>query len=348
MDDYKAMITIDYNVLHQELSQLTPRRVLLEIPRWLKHLTTDIVRETRQHAQDVFISADDVWGACYFNVDLFRRLEADCLVHIGHGRFCKTSFPMVLVPFLFTDRKRLFALLDKATSILRPYQSVHVECSLEFGHYLPEITQLFRDNGMTISHRGSERDLIPTLGCRYEHLKSIEHKAAAILYIGEQFYSDGAVETTSLPLFCVEPYQNEVFEYPSSYTPDFRDRRRALFDQIGRAKQIGIVVETHFGQMRLAQAQWYQAEFHKRHQEAEIVLVTDMSPQKLAVFGSFDLFVNTTCPRVTYFQDFGQLPLVTEQEVLAYLANRPFPERIHHSWLKLPGQRRLRTECVSQ
>jgi diphthamide biosynthesis enzyme Dph1/Dph2-like protein len=338
MLDFRKLIQIDYEILERELDRIRPQRVLLEIPRWLRHELDTILEHTRKRSSDVFLLGDDVWGACYFNVDLMRRVNADCIIHFGHGKFCSTDFELVLIPYLFTNWEHLEQLVLECAQQLGTGRKIYVELSLEFRHLTKKIVQTFSDYGIQVERLKANLSS-SCLGCRYEPLTRATGKYDAVVFVADEFYGYGSVEAVGTSVFVIEPYLNKVIEYGSQYAQSLRNSRQDLFAKIGLASRIGIIVETHVGQMRLKQAAWYKEELAKKGQAAEILFFSEVTPSKLLTFPSVDIFINTTCPRLSHYGSFEGIPIISEQEALHYINDAAYPSRILFNFPRIEGNK---------
>ena len=341
--DYTGRIELDFDALNRELRARSPRRVYLEIPRWLRFMTADILTVIRNYTGEIFLSGEDTWGACYFDVDQFKRLEADCLVHVGHAKFCSTELPVILVPYHYTGLDHILKLLADSLSLLSAHRRLHLELSLEFCRIGEQIEQFYNQHGFTVSRHKSGSQRVPALGCRYGHLQHHLREVDALVYVADQFYSDGAIEESPVPVFCIEPYLDKVLAHPRQYGDEYHSWRRQIFESIPDAERIAILVDVQFAQAQVSHARAFQRAFQELGHSTEIVLLRGITPEKIEHLDDFDLFVNTACPRLLYYGQYSHLDIVTAQEASAFLGSREYPSKCSSNWLTkldLSGRRR--------
>lgn len=291
------------------------KRVALQMPEGFLIFATRLADVLEQFTgAEMVILGDVTYGACCVDDFTARTLGCDFLIHYGHSCLVPlnvTSIPTVYVFVdIAVDREHIKALIrsnwEPGTRIammgivqfVASIQCIKRELEGEYGILLPQA-----------------RPLSPAevLGCTSPKIEGAE----LILFVGDgRFHLESAmIANPGIPTYRYNPYlqrcTREEYHHETMY-----GRRKASIARAMSAKHWGLILGTIGRQGNPRILDDMIARLRERGKEYTVVLLSEIRPEKLALFRDVQAWVQVACPRLSI--DWGEafsLPLLTPYEL---------------------------------
>ncbi|KAI5964687.1 DPH1 [Candida pseudojiufengensis] len=301
------------------------KRIALQMPEGLliySLIISDILEEFCQ--VEILVMGDVSYGACCIDDYTARSLDCDFIVHYAHS---------CLVPIDVTEIKVLY---------------VFVTINIDEKHLINTIKRNF-DQGSQIAIFGTiqfnptihsvksklENDLekpiylIPpqtrplskgeVLGCTSARLNK-EHIKATI-YVGDgRFHLESSlIHNPEIPAYRYDPYDRK-------FTREYYDQKQLISvrnDAVlttRKAKKIGLILGALGRQGNPVTLQKLETQLAGKGIQIVKIILSEIFPQKLAMFDDIDAFIQVACPRLSI--DWGYAfnkPLLTPYEAMVML-----------------------------
>jgi 2-(3-amino-3-carboxypropyl)histidine synthase len=286
----------------KKVKDMNAGTVGLQFPEGLKIHAVKVARQIEDETNaTIIISADPCYGACDV-ADMDMSGEVDLLVHFGHRP------------------------LPIDYSLLEGYKRIGLVTTTQHLHLLDQIADFLEQNGKDIlMSKGTGTTRGQVLGCNFSAIKNID--ADAFLYVGSgNFHALGIKLFTDKLVVVADPYLGEARKID-----EFADRilriRFARITKAMEAEKFGIIVSSKKGQSRLELAKILKKILEEEGKEAFILLLDDVSPDRLLPFMELDAFVMTACPRIAIDDSkMYKKPLLTPQELEIALGRRKWDD----------------------
>lgn len=300
---------------------LKAESVGLQFPEGLKLHAVEVASEIEaETGATVIISADPCFGACdVADIDMMGMV--DLLVHFGHKPL-PINYDM---PVIFVDassKMELLGSVGNAMSLMESYKRIGLVTTVQHLKQLDEVAEFLEQNGKeVIINEGAGTSRGQVLGCNFSAIKNLD--VDAFLYVGSgNFHALGITLFTDKPVIIADPYLDEA-----RMINDFSDRTlRIRFARIAKAmdaQKFGIIVSTKKGQNRMDLAKDLKIMLAEEGLKGFILLVDDVSPEKLLPYMDLDAFVMTACPRIAIDDSKRyKKPLLTPQELEIAIGRR--------------------------
>lgn len=299
------------------------QRVALQMPEGLLIYLLILADILEQFCQvETVVMGDVLYGACCIDDYTARALQCDFIIHYAH---------LCLVPVDVTKIKVLYVFvtinIDEdhlAKTLQRNFpQGARLAC---FG------TIQFNPTIHSVSSRLAAQDsplyVIPpqtmplskgeVLGCTLARLDS---NIDAMVYVGDgRFHLESAmIHNPHIPAYRYDPYSRK-------FTRELYDQEQMVAvrqDAIATAKKaskIGLILGALGRQGNPVTLARIEENFSKRGIQVVKIILSEIFPQKLAMFDDIDAFVQVACPRLSI--DWGyafEKPLLTPYEAMVML-----------------------------
>jgi len=316
---------LEINEIIARIRELNAKFVGLQFPEGLKLHAVDVARQIESETgTTVIISADPCFGACDV-ADVDMNGMVDVLIHFGHK-------PLPInydIPVIFVDassKMELLGSVGNAMGLLENYKRIGLVTTAQHLKQLGEVAEFLEQNGKeVVINEGVGTTWGQVLGCNFSAIKNID--VDAFLYVGSgNFHALGITLFTDKPVIIADPYLDEA-----RLITDFSDRiLRIRFARIAKAmdaENFGIIVSTKKGQNRLDLAKKLKNMLEEEWREGFILLLDDVSPEKLLPYMDLDAFVMTACPRIAIDDSKRyKKPLLTPQELEIAIGRREWED----------------------
>src|SRR3989344_1406082 len=276
---------------------------IVQIPEGLKDRTTWILDELEGSSHSIFVKMDPCYGACDLPLNDMKALNADSVIHIGHGAIHKhkdilyiTCHYNLTQEELEKNAQRLLKELQK-----RKISSVALIANAQYNHCLPTLKQILFREGITC-HIGGGTPRIASvgqvLGCNYTVVESVQPTVDANVYFGDgYFHPQGLVFSTSKPVIVVNPLHGTVEEISEKSRDRFMRKRFGAIAKASDAKTFGIMVSVKSGQRQKEKALELVKAIERAGRKAYL-LEMDLVNESYMMGVKVDCLVKTACNRI--------------------------------------------------
>lgn len=289
------------NSLINKLREKRPKRIILQGPDGYRNRLLAIYETILSELGDVeiFIDGERSFGGCditTYTLNYFNKIDA--IVHVGHTQYqlnIKFNVPIYYLPLyddISVNKRELRNLLEIIAG-----KKVVLLYSLQFKKICLEILDMLREHikeyNFNVVYYGQ------LIGCDKNIVKRLRGKADIIVIIGSgRFHGLGIYIWTGIKTLVFDVYRNKIIDLD-------RDRKRILsliadrIDKTANSKKIGIIITVKSGQYHYEIAKKIKKELEKRNKKAYLILMQEITPEKLKYFLDIDAFIQTGCPRIS-------------------------------------------------
>ncbi|KAJ2018364.1 Diphthamide biosynthesis protein 1 [Coemansia sp. RSA 922] len=313
-----SLLPSNYNFeIHKtiwQIRRLAATRVAVQFPEGLMIFACTIadILETFGGVE-VVIMGDVTYGACCVDDFSAVALGCDFMVHYGHS---------CLVPVNVTTIKTMYVFVDIGIDTEHFVRTV--EKNFEAGTRIALVGVIqFVTALQTCKHVLEEKYpvMIPQakplspgelLGCTSPRLTDID----VIVYLGDgRFHLESImIHNPLIPAYAYDPYGKKFTRERYSHD-EMHSLRQSAIATAKKAKKFGLILGTLGRQGNPKVLEELQERLVKRGIAYEVVLLSEIFPQKLAQFPDVDCWVQVACPRLSI--DWGYAfpkPLLTPYE----------------------------------
>jgi 2-(3-amino-3-carboxypropyl)histidine synthase len=188
------------------------------------------------------------------------------------------------------------ALDDKAIDALPA--RICLAASVQFVSQLPELKKMLESKGKKTSLVEARHAAFPgqILGCGWEGLK-FDENADAFLYIGDgMFHPKALMMAAEKDVFVLDPVNNTFGKLDPKIIEAMQKKNKVALVKFLHAENIGVLLSTKPGQMRLSEALGLKKRFPDK---SFYYLASDtIDFSQLENFTFVECFVNTACNRL--------------------------------------------------
>lgn len=199
--------------------------------------------------------------------------------------------------FYIPVNAELEAVLDEKIISALP-KRLCLAASVQFVSQLPEIRKILEAKGKKTSLVSVKHAAIPgqILGCGWENLK-FDNKTDAFLYIGDgMFHPKALMMASEKDVFALDPVNNSFAKLDRREIEVIRRKTKVAQVKFLHAENIGVLLSTKPGQMRLNEALGLKKRFPEKKFFYLVSNTVDFS--QLENFSFVECFVNTACNRI--------------------------------------------------
>jgi len=326
-------LDLEFEKLERELKKRKPKKVLVQLPEGIKIHALEVAEKIQKLGIKVVFSGNTCWGGCSADPQEAKLVEADLIVHFGHAPFYEVNFPIIYVEI--KDKINLIPLLKKSLSKIEKYKKIGIAYSVQHRHDLEKIKTFYEKNKKKIIlPKKVGRAFYPghVVGCEYGGLKLIQDQVDCFIIIGNRFHSLGASLAVKKPVFLLDVYNNEVSNMELFKEKIIKERIISI-EKAKKAKVFGILIEVKPGQ-KFGNPDFLLEKFEGKGKKAILILMNEITPEKLMNFYHVDAFVELACPRIAV-DDYAKYekPILTYREALVILEEKSIEELIEKGFV---------------
>eukprot|EP00047_Mylnosiga_fluctuans_P020832 m.96866 g.96866 ORF g.96866 m.96866 type:complete len:429 (+) comp8647_c0_seq4:3-1289(+) len=288
------------------------KRVALQLPEGLQMFACVLadIFETFCGVETI-IMADVTYGACCVDDFTARALGADLLVHYGHSCLVPIDATAIAMLYVFVDINIDMAhLIDTIKLNFPPGQHLALVGTIQFAPALHAAAAALPEHRVTVPR---ESPLSPgeILGCTSPRVA-----ADALVYIGDgRFHLESAmIANPTLPAYRYDPY-SKVFSREGYDHEVMYARRQRAIATAAAAKTVGVILGALGRQGSPGVLATLKQSIEAAGKRVVVVVLSEIFPQKLALFEDIDAWVQIACPRLSI--DWGEAfarPLLSPYE----------------------------------
>jgi 2-(3-amino-3-carboxypropyl)histidine synthase len=314
-----------------EINEKNAKRIAIQLPSGLKRKAPEILAELQKivgEEVELLVLGDTSYGACDLRDIEAEKIGADLMIHFGHASFgVKEVLPTIYIEF-FSDQD-ISPVVEKAAREIKE-ERIGLLSVVQFTKQIEKAQKILEKAGKKVivgQSQSRSKHAGQILGCDFTAGTSMEKDIDCFLYIGTgDFHPAGVAMGTKKIVYVADPERNEIRDME-----ELKDKllrvRFAKIEAAKKAKRFGIIVSPKGGQNRLPYARKVASLLQKFGKEAFIVVVDEITPQKLDEF-MFDYWVCTACSRIAYDDEAVYKKMITPQEVEIVTGNREWKDYV--------------------
>jgi 2-(3-amino-3-carboxypropyl)histidine synthase len=330
-----AALPAHYNFeVHKTIARIRhvdARRVALQLPEGLLLFAiplSDIIE--RFTGATTVILGDVTYGACCVDDLSAKALDCDFLVHYGHS--CLISIRDCCLPnmmYVFVEiQVDVSHFVEMVRKVVPSTARVVMVSTIQFVGSLRVAAEQLRDHFALPITVPQNRPLSggELLGCTSPELGAGAHDVALYLGDGRFHLESFMIANPDIAAYKYDPYtkalSTEQYDHPQMHA-----MRRAAIEEAAHATTFGLVLGTLGRQGRPPILERLQRLMEEHQRQYIVVLLSEIFPQKLAMFEGVDAWVQVACPRLSI--DWGTAfakPLLTPYEAEVCLGVAPWRE----------------------
>ncbi len=173
----------------------------------------------------------------------------------------------------------------------------------QFTNQLNQLKEFLENEGKEIfvgisNYKAIEKGQV--LGCDIESPLSISEKVDCFVYLGTGYFHSILVSIeTNKQVFQANPVAEFIKEIDETEIERYKILKKSTISNAKKAKKLGILVCTKFGQENLELAKKIRAELIKNGKKSYIFLFETLNPEELLNFPDIEAWINTACPRIS-------------------------------------------------
>lgn len=332
----------------QRINTLEAKHVALQMPEGLLLYATvisDVLQRLVPTLDQVSILGDVTYGACCVDDLGAQALGAQLLVHYGHS--CLVPIQHTVIPCLYVfveiaiDVPHMVDCLDLTLSSTGDNRHVYLLGTIQFRHALSEAQEILNAKGYSTSIPQA-KPLSPgeVLGCTspvLTHDTTMEGNGddtttnALVLFVADgRFHLESTlISNPHIPLFYrYDPYSKVLTE--ESYDHEkMKSIRLQAIETAKSANVFGILLGTLGRQGNPGILLRIQERLRAHNKKSFTMLVSEITPAKLALFTKVDAWVQVACPRLSV--DWGHFlskrPVLNPYELFVCLEETSWREK---------------------
>ncbi|KAK6504830.1 Diphthamide biosynthesis protein 1 [Arthrobotrys musiformis] len=337
-----ALLPANYNFeLHKTVHNIRlarATRVALQLPEGLQMFActlSDIV--TRFTDAEVLIMGDVTYGACCIDDYTALALGCDFLVHYAHSCLIPSDVNRIKTLYVFVsidiDAKHFVATI---TRNFTAGKHLAVVGTIQFNATIHGVKSDLQDAGISIS----VPQILPlskgeVLGCTAPKLSNQKksrdgtlsqeaEKVDAVVYLGDgRFHLESImIQNPNIPAYRYDPYSRKFTREEYDHV-EMQSLRMTAITQARRAKKWGLILGTLGRQGNPNTLANLEDRLKEMGIDYVLLLLSEIFPGKLAMFGDVDAWVQVACPRLSI--DWGYAfprPLLSPYEAWVALGTR--------------------------
>lgn len=301
------------------------KRVALQMPEGLLIYSLVISDILEQFCQvETVVMGDVTYGACCIDDYTAKALDCDFIVHYAHSCLVPVDVTSIKVLYIFVtiniDENHVINTLKlnfPANTNLAIFGTIQfnptihsikgkLENDLDHPLYLipPQLKPLSKGE---------------VLGCTSARLD--KSHITAMIYLGDgRFHLESAmIHNPDIPAYRYDPYSRK-FTHEYYDQQQMMDVRELAITTAKNAKVVGLILGGLGRQGNPITLQNLEEKLVERGYQVVKIMLSEIFPQKLAMFNNIDAFIQVACPRLSI--DWGyafEKPLLTPYEAMVML-----------------------------
>lgn len=296
-------------------------RVALQMPEGLLIYSLIISDILEQFCEvETIVMGDVSYGACCIDDYTARALDCDFIIHYAHSCLVPIDVTKIKVLYVFVtiniDEKHLINTIKRNFN-----QGDQIACfgTIQFNPAIHSIRGLLENDAekpiYVIPPQTHPLSKGEVLGCTSARLDS---KIDAMIYVGDgRFHLESAmIHNPKIPAYRYDPYSRKFTREHYDQEQMVKVRQDAIHSA-RNAKKVGLILGALGRQGNPQTLDRLEKVFSDAGVETVKIILSEIFPQKLAMFDDIDAFVQVACPRLSI--DWGYAfdkPLLTPYEAM--------------------------------
>lgn len=301
------------------------KRVALQMPEGLliySLIISDILENFC--GVETVVMGDVSYGACCIDDYTARALDCDLIVHYAHSCLVPIDNMSIKVLYVFvTINIDEIHLINTIKRNFRPGSRLAIFGTIQFNPTIHSVRHKLEQEETNpyylITPQSRPLSKGEVLGCTSARLD--KHQIEAMIYIGDgRFHLESSmIHNPEIPAYRYDPYSRK-------FTREYYDQQQLIdiredaIKAASSAKRIGLILGALGRQGNPVTLKKLETELNNRGISVVKIILSEIFPQKLAMFDDIDAFVQVACPRLSI--DWGYAfnkPLLTPYEAMVML-----------------------------
>ncbi|SCW01970.1 LAFE_0E11276g1_1 [Lachancea fermentati] len=311
------------------------KRVALQMPEGLLIYALVISDILEQFCNcETVVMGDVSYGACCIDDFTARSLDCDFIVHYAHSCLVPIDVTLIKVLYVFVtiniDETHLIKTLEK--NFARGSR-IAMFGTIQFNPTIHSIKEKFLNTEHLLYIIPPQ--IMPlskgeVLGCTSQRLD--KEQIDAMVYVGDgRFHLESAmIHNPEIPAYRYDPYSRK-FTIERYDQKQLVELRSDAIEKAKRGKKFGLILGALGRQGNLATVNNLESRLKEAGKTVCKIILSEIFPQKIALFDDIDVFVQVACPRLSI--DWGYAfnkPLLTPYETNVLLEkDRMFSEKYY-------------------
>lgn len=323
LNDAISNLPKNYNFeIHKTIFQIqknNAHRVALQFPEGLLLYACPIGDILERFAQvEIVIMGDVTYGACCIDDYTAKLIGCDFMIHYGHSCLVPIDVTFIKVLYVFVDIAiDTSRFIDIAKEYFPSKSRLALVSTIQFVPSLNIIKQGLVNNEHSFDVIIPQiKPLSPgeILGCTSPVIDA--NLVDAIVYIGDgRFHLESmSISNPTIPIFKYDPFTRCLSREEYSHNEMNQNRYDAI-QKAKKSKKFGLILGTLGRQGNVGIFDNIKRMLEEMGLEYMMVLISEISPQKLSLFSDIDAWIQVACPRLSI--DWGhyfQHPIMTPFE----------------------------------
>ncbi|KAK8793323.1 hypothetical protein WA158_004682 [Blastocystis sp. Blastoise] len=286
---------------------------------------------------EMIIMGDVTYGACCVDDLTARRLGAEFLVHYGHSCLVPITTTKLPMLYVFVEIKiDVKHIVDTIKFNIEKNQRIAILGTIQFTAAINAVANELKDiypNFIIPQRKPLSRGEV--LGCTSPQIEDVD----IIVFIADGRFHIESCMISNPHIKCLRynPYDQEITHEEYDYSKMMSIRRSYIL-KASKAKKWGIILGTLGRQGNTVVMNQIVELLKKRNKEYIILLLSEITPQKLALYSTIESWVQLACPRLSI--DWGMsfdTPFLTVYESYVALGEVEWKEEYPMDWYANDG-----------
>lgn len=306
--------------------------VCLQLPEGLLLYACFIADILKKYTAAEFVIMGDVtYGACCVGDQAARALGCDLMIHYGHSCLIpiqECEGIAMLYVFVTMDLS-LGHFVDVLMSNFNKDAKIALVTTVQFVPSIKNAQQaLLREGYNVVIPQVKPLSPGEVLGCTAPKLSN---DTDIVVYLGDgRFHLESVmIQNSMVQAYQYNPYSRKLTSEEYDFTV-MVNRRKDAIKQARRASVFGLIQGSLGRQGNPRIVEELERRLRERNKQLFRVLLSEITPAKLALFKNVDCWVQVACPRLSIdWGDAFDKPLLTPYEAVATLNFVAFPSNTY-------------------
>mmetsp|Transcript_4648 Transcript_4648/g.10023 ORF Transcript_4648/g.10023 Transcript_4648/m.10023 type:complete len:500 (-) Transcript_4648:48-1547(-) len=300
------------------------RHVGLQMPEGLQQYAltlADLFRRFVPTMEYTTIMGDVTFGACCIDDLGARAVGVDFLVHYGHSCIVPTDQTTVATLYIHVEVDIDVAHLVETVRLnFTPDKKIAFMGTVQFTPGTLEAVRILKEEFFTDGKSATVPQVKPlsigeTLGCTSPAVSS-DYDAVVFVCDGRFHLESAMIQNPHIKggFYRYDPFYQSLTRESFGHG-EMHEQRRAAIEAAGKASMVGLILSTLGRQGSSGVLEGVERLLLEKNVDHITVLLSDVSPERLAAFGDVDCWVQVACPRLSIdWGDAYDKPLLTPYE----------------------------------
>src|SRR6266540_2210795 len=311
------MLRIDEDKIFAIIQKKTPKSVSLSGPSAIMHKIQACGRRiSESFGIPVYIIGDNSWGSCDLNTNAAEMLKTDILFNIGHSISMDSFGEKVMMIGAYDDVEFEVVAIKCARGLKSTkISTIGLVTNSQHLFALDRVKQIFEEHGykVIIGGRRGQLNEGQVFGCEFYPAYEVQDVVDAYVFLGQSvFHSVGIAMATQKPTFMLDPYFEEFSDVTRMAVILQKRAILSVYNSL-EAMSFGIIIGLKEGQFGQVKALELKKAFEDLGRTVQLIAMSEVTEDKIKIFGGIDVFVQVACPRISIDNHFEKPMLSVPQ-----------------------------------